>query len=242
MNSCSTRQQFPDVNPGVVLTASVLIAALKSETVKGSASEYDTLQQLAAADRGAGLQQALDQLNQLGRDPQRPVAHFLARFEKYLRCDPGSYFPAQPGGQVGRGTRAINGNAETANLTNVRTMLVQLTDLARLEAGQESLEVEEFDASQTMRELVESAQPLAREKNLVLRADGPETLMVQNDAVKIQRIVQNLLLNAIRYTAEGHGVGVLVVGGRPPLAHQRPGLGAGTATGRGFQVSHATRA
>ena len=196
------RQQFPDVDPEVVLTASALIAALKSETVKGSASEYDTLQQLAAADRGAGLQQALDQLNQLGRDRSdllRTSSHDLKSTFGVIQG--ATFLLNQEGKSEEERTQLVE--MLNRNLTNVRTMLVQLTDLARLEAGQESLEVKEFDASRTLRELVESAQPLAREKSLVLRADGPETLMVENDAIKIQRIVQNLLLNAIRYTAEG---------------------------------------
>jgi signal transduction histidine kinase len=34
-----------------------------------------------------------------------------------------------------------------------------------------------------------------------LKVDGPDTLPVEGDAVKTQRIAQNLLLNALKYTA-----------------------------------------
>ncbi|WP_373515194.1 sensor histidine kinase [Persicitalea sp.] len=196
------RQQYPNADPEVLMVATVLIARLKSETVKGSVSEYDTLQQLAAAGRGASLQQALDQLNQLGRDRSdllRTSSHDLKSTFGVIQ---GATFLLSQEGKTEE-ERAQLMQMLNRNLTNVRTMLVQLTDLARLEAGQEPLEIQAFDASKTIRELVESAQPLASEKNLVLRADGPETLIVESDAVKIQRIVQNLLLNAIRYTAEG---------------------------------------
>ena len=89
------------------------------------------------------------------------------------------------------------------NLTGIRSMLVQLTDLARLEAGQESLAIQAFDAAGLLQELVATAQPLAVQKGLTLQMDGPDTLAVKSDAVKIRRIVQNLLLNAIKYTPTG---------------------------------------
>jgi signal transduction histidine kinase len=46
-------------------------------------------------------------------------------------------------------------------------------------------------------------QPAAKERNLSLESVGQETFMVEGDCVKIQRIAQNLLLNAIRYTEQG---------------------------------------
>jgi light-regulated signal transduction histidine kinase (bacteriophytochrome) len=51
--------------------------------------------------------------------------------------------------------------------------------------------------------LCEHLQPLAAERGLFLKADGPATLSVEGDAVKIRRIAQNLLLNALKYTQEG---------------------------------------
>ena len=46
-------------------------------------------------------------------------------------------------------------------------------------------------------------RPLAAERNLFLLANGPTTLMVDGDSGKIQRIVQNLVLNAIKVTEKG---------------------------------------
>jgi signal transduction histidine kinase len=88
-------------------------------------------------------------------------------------------------------------------VTNVQAMLSELTDLALLEAGQESVTIQPFDATELLRELVASAQSVATQKGLVLRADGPASLPVKSDAVKLQRIVQNLLVNAIQYTPKG---------------------------------------
>jgi signal transduction histidine kinase len=89
------------------------------------------------------------------------------------------------------------------NLTTVRTMVIQLMDLSRLEAGQEPVVIRSFDAGQLLHTLVESYQALAKEKGLVLKADGPAELMVENDPLQLQRIVQNLVLNALNHTDTG---------------------------------------
>ena len=82
-------------------------------------------------------------------------------------------------------------------------MLNDVMDLARLEAGQEQRSVEPFDAAVLLRELCEGLQPLAGERGLLLKAVGPTTFPVEGDTVKTRRIVQNLLLNALKYTQEG---------------------------------------
>jgi signal transduction histidine kinase len=45
--------------------------------------------------------------------------------------------------------------------------------------------------------------PLADAKGLYLRAEGPDQLMVEGDRTKITRILQNLVLNAVKYTERG---------------------------------------
>ena len=196
------RQISPDTDLLLLLTAAEQIARLKSETVAGSTTEYNAQQQLTAANRSAGLQQALDQLNQLGRnrtDLLRTSSHDL---KGTLGVIQGAAFLLNQEGQTDeeRGQLVAMVNR---NLNSVRDLLAQLTDLARLEAGQERVSVHPFDAAHLLRELIAGIQPLADEKKLILQADGPTTLPVTDDAVKVQRIVQNLLLNAIQHTRRG---------------------------------------
>jgi signal transduction histidine kinase len=73
-------------------------------------------------------------------------------------------------------------------------------DLARLEAGHEPLQLEEFDAAQLLMDLVDSVKPTAMERNLIIRADGPAPLVVRTDRLKLYRVAQNLILNAVNYT------------------------------------------
>ena len=78
-----------------------------------------------------------------------------------------------------------------------------MTSLARLQAGQELRRVGRFDAAVELRRLADELRPLAESRKLYLRADGPATLVVDGDAVKVRRIAQNLLLNALKYTTSG---------------------------------------
>ena len=82
-------------------------------------------------------------------------------------------------------------------------MLNDLLGLARLEAGQEQREVAPFDAALLLQEICENMRPAANERGLFLDAEGPATLEVQGDRVKTYRLVQNLLINALKYTERG---------------------------------------
>lgn len=86
---------------------------------------------------------------------------------------------------------------------NLNQILNDLLNLARLEAGQEQRETTAFDAAGLLRGLCDVMQPLARDKGLALLAEGDTPLPVRGDRSKVQRIAQNLILNALKYTEAG---------------------------------------
>ena len=108
------------------------------------------------------------------------------------------------------------------NLRQVTQLLTQLLDYSRLESGQEQVQTQSFDVSEMMHELGDSLQLVARERNLTITVDGPAQLMVDNDSVKVRRIAQNLLLNALGYTQTG---GVTIRWSSDPAAGQEGTLG-----------------
>jgi signal transduction histidine kinase len=83
------------------------------------------------------------------------------------------------------------------------TLLNDLIELARLEAGREQRNVARFNARTEISELCDSLQPLAASRKLFLKFDAPAALVVDGDAVKVRRIAQNLILNALKYTEKG---------------------------------------
>jgi signal transduction histidine kinase len=89
------------------------------------------------------------------------------------------------------------------NVKALRDLLNDVTGLARLQGGQERRQVERMDAAVLLRELCEGLQLHAQERNLFLRFNGPASMWVEGDPVKIRRMTQNLVINAIKYTRQG---------------------------------------
>ncbi|SKC18027.1 CheR family methyltransferase [Dyadobacter psychrophilus] len=89
------------------------------------------------------------------------------------------------------------------NLMQVSAMMNQMLDYARLESGEEKLHIDSFNAGSLLTELCAGSEQLALEKGLSLQFDGPADLFVEGDDVKVRRIAQNLILNALKYTTEG---------------------------------------
>lgn len=89
------------------------------------------------------------------------------------------------------------------NVQTVTQMITDLLDYARLEAGEEQMHVQPLDGSKLLMQVCQHVEPLISQKGLTLHTDGPTTLLVQGDALNITRIVQNLVLNALKYTSAG---------------------------------------
>ena len=196
------QQLFPHTNAGLLLHVHRQIAHIMQLTVDGSVVKYDDQQRLEAAQRAAALQQALDQMEELSRqrgDMLRAASHDLR--SSFGIVNSAAYLLQMEG--LDEGERQQYLNMLSRNLTNVQSLLNSLMDLARLEAGEEDLRIESVNISPILHQLVDSAQPMAIERNLFLRANGPESLVIDTDTVKLQRIVQNLLLNALTYTSTG---------------------------------------
>ncbi|WP_227686930.1 PAS domain-containing protein [Spirosoma arboris] len=89
------------------------------------------------------------------------------------------------------------------NVKQATGLLTDLLELARLESGQQQRTITTFDISVLLVELVQSLQPVAQEKHLVLGTSGSDTLLVDNDRKLVYRLAQNLIINALKYTNQG---------------------------------------
>lgn len=196
------RQFYPTADSSVTADAYEKIVQFSYELVDGSITRYDDLQRKQAAGRADALQQTLHQVKSLTQQRGK----VLQMTSHDLRGGFGVIHGAAVLLNRPNSSDADRKNYVQMlqrNLSAVSDMLAQLTDLARLEAGQELLRIEPVNVSEFLRSIIESARPLAEERGLLLQADGPNELIVETDRVKVQRIVQNLLLNAIKYTPSG---------------------------------------
>ncbi|MBO9541654.1 hypothetical protein J7643_13785 [bacterium] len=80
-------------------------------------------------------------------------------------------------------------------------LVSDLLDTARIEAGTFQLQYEEADFSCKVKEVVESLAPQAAERHLTIMMDLPEApLTVPMDSQRIERVLSNLLTNALKFS------------------------------------------
>jgi signal transduction histidine kinase len=192
----------PQLQGDVMPVARQALVRLCGEGVAESAARYERLQRTEAAGRMRELESALQQLQSLDRqraETWREAAHDLrgtvgvitnasAILTREAERDP---------------TRAPISQLLQRSVNSLRGLLSDLMDLARLEAGQEYRRLRPFDAAHMLHEFCDSIRPLAAERNLFLKAEGPAALTVVGDSAKILRIAQNLVLNALKVTEHG---------------------------------------
>lgn len=94
---------------------------------------------------------------------------------------------------------------EASRLTR---MVIALTDLARMEAGQFSLNIASLDLAQIVEAVGQKLQPLAQKKHITFQVEAPSQQRVAGDGDRLVQVFNNLIGNAIKYTPQGGRVRV----------------------------------
>jgi signal transduction histidine kinase len=79
-------------------------------------------------------------------------------------------------------------------------MINTMLDITEAEAGVNGATAEEFELVSLITEACELFRPITEEKKINLKIDLPESLTFKSDRKKMQRIVMNLLENALKFT------------------------------------------
>jgi signal transduction histidine kinase len=228
-------EAHPQISHASAATARRIWSALAGTTIEQSVGQYFELEQREAVGHVQDLEAALDEVQRLEEQRAelwRQAAHDL------------------------RGNLGVVANATVAlthtslqessredfvrilmrNVTSLHHLLEDVTSLARLQAGQEQRRIEPIDVSPIMQQLCEGIRPLAQQHHLFLRCDGPPGFAADGDPIKIRRIAQNLVLNAVKFTREG---GITVSWGDSDASDPKRWMLIIQDTGPGFPVSGA---
>jgi len=102
-----------------------------------------------------------------------------------------------------------------------------LLDVAKLEAGRMELDPSRFDLVELVRRTASLFDAVAREREVELSVEGPDSLALMADPAKLERVLLNLLSNAMKFVPDGGRVrvGLRVEGDAVVLAVEDNGPG-----------------
>lgn len=112
-------------------------------------------------------------------------------------------------------------------LDRFESLLSDLLEISRFDAGAAALEAEPIDLREVVRRVIGGAEPLAERKGSRIRVLGDEQPVVaEADARRIERVLRNLVVNAVEH-GEGRDVVVRlgVAGGAVAIAVRDYGVG-----------------
>ncbi|WP_149829974.1 MtrAB system histidine kinase MtrB [Streptomyces tailanensis] len=112
-------------------------------------------------------------------------------------------------------------------LDRFESLLADLLEISRFDAGAAALEAEPIDLRDVVRKVVTGAEPLAERKGTQIRVLGDQQPVVaEADARRVERVLRNLVVNAVEH-GEGNDVVVKLAaaGGAVAVAVRDYGVG-----------------
>ena len=169
--------------------------------VRGAGDEIDTLAE-AFNDTLGRLEHAVGEMRQfsaaLAHELRTPLTALRGEIELMMR----------QASSAGRDRSSLASQLE--EIDKLRRLIDQLLTLARAEAGEITLARDRVDLSAMSETLVDQLELVAGAKAIDLHCEASNAVVVQGDAQWLERLLLNLVDNAIKFTPEGGRVGVRV--------------------------------
>jgi two-component system, OmpR family, phosphate regulon sensor histidine kinase PhoR len=102
-----------------------------------------------------------------------------------------------------------------AQATRMARLVDDLLSLSRIELNEHLRPETPVDVVSVLRQVIDSLQTLARDRDVQLNLDAPSELIVPGDRDELIRVFENLVENALKYGAAGKRVDISVVRGTP---------------------------
>jgi two-component system sensor histidine kinase MtrB len=120
-------------------------------------------------------------------------------------------------------------------LDRFEEMLIDLLEISRYDAGAASLDPERQDLVPLVHRVVDATRPLAERRGSTIEVHTSGPVIAEVDHVRIERIVRNLLVNAVEH-GEGRPIEVTVADGLGGVAVVVRDHGVGLAPGQAALV------
>lgn len=121
-------------------------------------------------------------------------------------------------------------------LDRFETLLVDLLEISRFDAGAAELQLDDVDLAQVVRRVVDATAPLAAQEGVRLVVEAPAPAFAEADVRRVERIVRNLVANAIDHAGDRAEVVVRVAGDDHAAAVAVRDYGVGLAPGETAMV------
>ncbi len=171
------------------------------------ANEFNTMAERLHESR-SGLEQKIEERTRALAQANNAKSRFLAVASHDLRQPVhalGLYVAQAKEARDDAVRDALIGRIESSWLS-ISSLLDALLDISKLDAHTLQVNLTNFEAQSVLNRIEQSFAVVARAKGLRMRIRSSR-LLLASDAVLLERILQNLVSNALRYTREG---GVLV--------------------------------
>jgi signal transduction histidine kinase len=169
--------------------------ALKERVpVKGRQDEIDRLAMTfnTMLDRISALIQGMKETNDsIAHDLRSPIARMRGIAEAALTSESSSEAHRMLAGDIIEQCDRLLG------------MINTVLDISEAEAGVAKLVIEDLNVAEVARDAVGLFQPMAEDKHIAVKVQAPSALRCYSDRRKLQRILGNLLDNAIKFTSPG---------------------------------------
>ena len=87
-------------------------------------------------------------------------------------------------------------------IDGMKKMISDLLDLTRIESGEKKRQLEKTNVTDSIKRSIDTAEPLAREKDISINLHNQEDIEFLCDSGEIEIIMNNLISNAIKYNKE----------------------------------------
>ncbi len=114
-----------------------------------------------------------------------------------------------------------------SSATNLRTVITNILDLSKIEAGKMEVARQDIDVVSLITEIAETTRILIGKKPVVVEVRAPGiALMLNTDPIKLRQVLMNLVSNAAKFTEAGMiEISLSILGSNMVIAIEDTGLG-----------------